>query len=138
MTAVSDLDHRIADYARPMHRRGPLPGCSSRPSGPTELTRQRRGFVRAPWRFQIMNSYAKVGVQAVIAIGAVGWRCCAGHVAHRWRARLASPRTGELIPALLCPSVRRRQASRCQSDRGGVTATTGGPPDPPPGQSSAT
>lgn len=38
------------------------------------LTRQRRGLMRVPWRYALMNSFAKVAVAAVavLAIGALG------------------------------------------------------------------
>ena len=74
MTATPDLEHRITDYcATEAPPRAPAWVLESALST-TELTRQRRGFVRAPWRFPIMNSYARMAIAAVavIAIGAFG------------------------------------------------------------------
>ena len=74
MTAAPDLEHRITNYcATEAPPRAPAWVLESALST-TELTRQRRGFVRAPWRFPIVNSYARMAIAAVavIAIGAFG------------------------------------------------------------------
>jgi hypothetical protein len=75
MTANRDLERRLADYYE----------TEAPPAAPAwvlgdvlatiDSTRQRRVFIRVPWRkFPTMNTYARLAVAAVavIAIGAVG------------------------------------------------------------------
>jgi hypothetical protein len=74
MNANADLERRIADfYATEAQQRAPDRVLASVLDA-TEFTRQRHALIRVPWRFQIMNSYAKAAIAAVavIAIGAVG------------------------------------------------------------------
>ena len=79
MNANHELERRLADYyATEAPLRAPDRVLES-VLATSELTRQRRAVFRLPWRFPIMNSYAKMAVAAVavIAIGAVGlavWR----------------------------------------------------------------
>jgi hypothetical protein len=74
MNANHDLERRLADfYASEALQRAPDRVLESVLAA-SEITRQRRAVIRLPWRFPIMNSYAKVAIAAVavIAIGAVG------------------------------------------------------------------
>ena len=79
MNANHELERRLADfYATEAPLRAPDRVLES-VLATSEITRQRRAVFRLPWRFPIMNSYAKMAVAAVavIAIGAVGlafWR----------------------------------------------------------------
>ena len=74
MNANDNLERRLADfYESEAPQRAPervLEGALAI----TEITTQRRAVFRLPWRFPIMNSYAKMAIAAVavIAIGAVG------------------------------------------------------------------
>jgi len=75
MNANLDLERRLADYyAGEAPQRAPervLEGVLAQ----TDTTTQRHAVFRLPWRFPIMNSYAKTAIAAVavIAIGAVGF-----------------------------------------------------------------
>ena len=74
MNANHDLERRLADYfATEAPQRAPERVLESALAA-SERTRQRRAVLRLPWRFSIMNSYAKMALAAVavIAIGAVG------------------------------------------------------------------
>ena len=74
MNANHELERRLADfYASEAPQRAPE-RVLEWVLATTELTRQRRAVFRLPWRFPIMNSYAKMAIAAVavIAIGAVG------------------------------------------------------------------
>jgi hypothetical protein len=74
MNANYELERRLADfYATEAPQRAPERVLES-VLATSELTKQRRVVIRVPWRFPIMNSYAKVAIAAVavIAIGAVG------------------------------------------------------------------
>ena len=74
MNANDNLERRLAAfYASEAPQNAPgrvLEGALAT----TEITTQRRAVFRLPWRFPIMNSYAKMAIaaMAVIAIGAVG------------------------------------------------------------------
>ena len=74
MNANHELERRLAAfYASEAPQRAPgrvLEGALAT----TEITTQRRAVFRLPWRFPIMNSYARMAIAAVavIAIGAVG------------------------------------------------------------------
>ena len=74
MNANHELERRLADfYATEAPQRAPDRVLES-VLATSEITRQRRAVFRLPWRFPIMNSYAKMAIAAVavIAIGAVG------------------------------------------------------------------
>jgi hypothetical protein len=74
MTVDRDLDRRVADfYASEAPPRAPE-WVVEAALATIESTPQRRVLIRVPWRFPIMNSYAKLAIAAVvvIAIGAVG------------------------------------------------------------------
>jgi hypothetical protein len=74
MTADHDLERRVTDhYASEAPRRAPDWVLDSA-LATIDTTQQRRALIRVPWRFPIMNNYAKVAVAAVvvIAVGAVG------------------------------------------------------------------
>ena len=74
MNANHELERRLADYyASEAPQRAPDRVLES-VLAISEITRQRRAVFRSPWRFPIMNSYAKMAIAAVavIAIGAVG------------------------------------------------------------------
>ena len=74
MNANHELERRLADfYATEAPQRAPDRVLEA-VLATSEITRQRRAVIRLPWRFPIMNSYAKVAIAAVvvIAIGAVG------------------------------------------------------------------
>jgi hypothetical protein len=74
MNANHELERRLADfYATEAPQRAPDRVLES-VLATSEITRQRRAVIRLPWRFPIMNSYAKIAIAAVavIAIGAVG------------------------------------------------------------------
>jgi hypothetical protein len=74
MTASDGLERRLADhYAAEASQRAPDRVLEAA-LATIDVTRQRRGLVRVPWRFPTMNSYARWGVAAVavIALGAVG------------------------------------------------------------------
>jgi hypothetical protein len=79
MNANDLLERRIADfYATEVPTRAPDRVLES-VLVTIETTPQRRVSIRAPWRFHVMNTYAKLAVAAVlvIAVGAVGlaiWR----------------------------------------------------------------
>ena len=74
MNANDSLERRLADYYE----------SESPPRAPDwvlrsalqtiDTTRQRRVIIRVPWRFQNMNTFAKVAIAAVvvIAVGAIG------------------------------------------------------------------
>jgi hypothetical protein len=74
MSANHDLERRLADfYATEDPSRAPdwvLEAALTT----IDTTPQRRAFIRVPWRFHDMNSFAKVAVAAVvvIAVGALG------------------------------------------------------------------
>lgn len=74
MSANHDLERRLADfYATEDPSRAPdwvLEAALAK----INTTPQRRALVRMPWRFQNMNTFAKVAVaaMAVIVVGAVG------------------------------------------------------------------
>jgi hypothetical protein len=74
MNANHELDRRLADfYAGEAPQRAPdrvLEGALAA----IDSTTQRRALVRVPWRFPIMNSYAKLAIAAVVvlAVGAIG------------------------------------------------------------------
>ncbi len=73
MNANHELERRLADfYASEALQRAPDRVLESVLAA-TDTTKQRRAVIRLPWRFPIMNSYAKVAIAAVaaIAIGAV-------------------------------------------------------------------
>ncbi|HEX5012737.1 MAG TPA: hypothetical protein VFV72_01170 [Candidatus Limnocylindrales bacterium] len=74
MNASSHLERRLADYyASDSSPRAPdwVLGAAL---ATIDTTPQRRAFLRVPWRFPTMNTFAKVAVAvvAVIAVGAVG------------------------------------------------------------------
>jgi hypothetical protein len=74
MNATNELERRLADfYANEAPQRAPERVLEA-VLATSEITRQQRAVFRLPWRFPIMNSYAKLAVAAVavIAIGAVG------------------------------------------------------------------
>ena len=74
MNANYELERRLADfYASEAPQRAPERVLESA-LATSEITRQRRVVFRLPWRFPIMNSYAKMAIAAVavIAIGALG------------------------------------------------------------------
>lgn len=74
MNANVELERRLADYyATEAPPRAPDRVLEA-VLATSDITTQRRALVRAPWRFPIMNSYAKMAIAAVvvIAIGAVG------------------------------------------------------------------
>ena len=74
MNANHELERRIADfYATEAPQRAPDRVLES-VLATIDTTRQRRALIRVPWRFPIMNTYAKVAIAAVavIAVGAVG------------------------------------------------------------------
>jgi hypothetical protein len=74
MNADADLERRLAGYyATEAPQRAPDQVLES-VLDTTESTRQRRPLFGAPWRFPIMNAYAKVAVAAVlvVAVGVVG------------------------------------------------------------------
>lgn len=74
MNANHELDRRLADfYATEAPQRASERVLES-VLATTGTTKQRRAVFRLPWRFPIMNSYAKMAIAAVavIAIGAVG------------------------------------------------------------------
>ena len=74
MNANHELERRLADfYATEAPQRAPDRVLES-VLATTDTTKQRRAVFRLPWRFPIMNSYAKMAIAAVavIAIGAVG------------------------------------------------------------------
>ena len=95
MNANHDLERRLADfYATEAPPRAPDRVLES-VLATSELTRQRRAVFRLPWRFPIMNSYAKMAIAAVavIAIGAVGLAVLAtGRIARFGGQPTASPR----------------------------------------------
>jgi hypothetical protein len=74
MTANDSLERQVADYyATEAPQRAP--DWVLRTALETiDNTQQRRVFIRAPWRFPNMNTFAKVAIAAVIviAVGAVG------------------------------------------------------------------
>lgn len=75
MSADHDLESRIADfYASEAPPRAPDRVLESALST-IDTTRQRRVLMRVPWRFQRMNSLARLAVAAVavVAVGAVGF-----------------------------------------------------------------
>ena len=74
MNANHELERRLADfYATEAPQRASERVLDS-VLAITGTTKQRRAVFRMPWRFPIMNSYAKMAIAAVavIAIGAVG------------------------------------------------------------------
>jgi hypothetical protein len=74
MTANLDLERRLSDfYASEAPQRAP-DRVLHEALASIDSTPQRRVFIRAPWRFPTMNSYAKFAIVAVavVAIGAVG------------------------------------------------------------------
>ena len=74
MNANDELERRIADfYARETPPRAPDWVLESAIDA-VDSTKQRRVFIRAPWRFPNMSNFAKLAVAAVavIAVGAVG------------------------------------------------------------------
>lgn len=74
MNANHELERRLAGYyASEAPSRAPDRVLEATLAS-IDSTRQRRAVVRPPWRFPIMNSYAKVAIAAVavVAIGAVG------------------------------------------------------------------
>ena len=103
MNANHELERRLADfYATEAPQRAPDRVLES-VLATSDITRQRRAVFRLPWRFPIMNSYAKMAIAAVavIAIGAVGLAVLATGRAARLGVvtPTASPTSG--------PSVRR-------------------------------
>jgi hypothetical protein len=75
MNANVDIERRLADYyASEATQRAPDRVLAS-VLDTTVSTRQRRPRFGAPWRSSIMNTYAKVGVAAVlvVAVGAIGF-----------------------------------------------------------------
>jgi hypothetical protein len=73
MTANDDLERRIADFYATEAPRAPdrvLRGALDT----IDITRQRRAFIRVPWRFSTMNTNARMAIAAVavVAVGAVG------------------------------------------------------------------
>jgi hypothetical protein len=83
MTADRDLGRRLADhFAVEAPRLAPdwvLPAALTT----IETTRQRRGLL-APWRFNPMPTYAKLGVAvaAALAVAVVAWQLRSSNVAH--------------------------------------------------------
>lgn len=74
MTTTRDLERRIAEFcATEAPQRAPVWVLESA-LATSERTRQRRGLIRAPWRFPIMDRDPRMvlAAVAVIAIGAVG------------------------------------------------------------------
>jgi hypothetical protein len=74
MTTDRDLERRVADfYASEAPPRAPE-WVVTAALATIDSTPQRRALVRVPWRFPIMNTYAKMAIAAVvvIAIGAFG------------------------------------------------------------------
>jgi hypothetical protein len=74
MNVNHELERRLTDhFASEAPLRAPERVLESA-LATSEITRQRRAGFRLPWRFPIMNSYAKMAIAAlaVIAIGAVG------------------------------------------------------------------
>jgi hypothetical protein len=74
MTANQDLERRIvAFYATEAPPRAPDRVLAAALES-VDITPQRRALVRVPWRYPLMNMYARMAVVAVavIAVGAVG------------------------------------------------------------------
>jgi hypothetical protein len=74
MNANHELERRLADfYETEAAQRAPDRVLQS-VLATTNTTKQRRAVFRLPWRFPIMNSYARMAIAAVavIAIGALG------------------------------------------------------------------
>jgi len=74
MNADLDLERRIADYyATEAPSRAP-DWMLGTVLSTVDTTPQRRVFIRVPWRFPMLNTYAKVAIAAVavIAVGAIG------------------------------------------------------------------
>ena len=75
MTANHELERRLADfYASEAPLRAPERVLESVLAA-SEITRQRRAVIRAPWRFHRMTTAAKLAVAAIllIAAGAIGF-----------------------------------------------------------------
>ncbi len=79
MSVDHELERRIADfYSTETPARAPERVLESA-LATIDTTPQRRAFIRVPWRFPAMNTYAKLALAAVavIAVGAIGfavWR----------------------------------------------------------------
>jgi hypothetical protein len=72
MNADHDLERRIADfYATEAETRAPDRVLESA-LATIDTTRQRRVLIRVPWRFPIMNTYAKIAIAAVAVIAVAG------------------------------------------------------------------
>jgi hypothetical protein len=72
MRANGDLGRRLSDhYASEAPHRAPDWLLASA-LDTINITPQRRVLVRVPWRFPIMNTYAKLGIAAVFAVVLVG------------------------------------------------------------------
>lgn len=74
MSANDELERRVADfYATEAQSRAP-DWVLEQALATIDTTRQRRVLIRVPWRFPIMNTYARLAVAAVavIALGGLG------------------------------------------------------------------